>query len=125
MSIAIFAMRKAYLTLKISNINFKLMQLMQQQSTLSNYGNQLGIHQNQAEGELSLAQMSKNPQAYNMAQYKKQGNMMAQFDLKKRSDGVDILKSRLESQLKMAMNELQSVEKGEDAAIKRGIAKYA
>ena len=106
MSIAVFAMRKMFLTLRINDLNFKLMNLSQAQMQLDQKGSEsaLGMLNNNGNDQQAKASQAQIQQSQNQISY---------------------LQKLYESQLKLAQSEVEQVSKGEEQAVKLGTPKYA
>lgn len=126
MSRALFAGRKAFLTQKISDINFQLMQLSQKAMNNSAKGN--AIESKSANTKMQAGKYASvfgQNAAMGFLQNVGKQKMQAMYKLKMSDDQIANMKGRLESQVKSMTQELATIEKGEDAAIKRGTPKYA
>ena len=150
MGYAIFAARKLSLTNRLNQLNFRIMQLSQQQQTLSqtagdmervlsmqySFFNNMGqlamnnMFMQQQTGQkmdpsIFSQVMQQVQQMYMMNSYMDWQASSAMRQVKDRENLIELERKTLETQAKAVQTELQKVEEAEDKAIERSAPKFA
>ena len=143
MGYAMFTMRKQFLTAQLNDINFKLMNLSQQKQELADVGSMLGdkgISQKElynssvgarrwAEGAIMSAGQVGQVQSGSVSgeygwNFSDNASQALNYSLYQQEKRIDTEMNRLQTQLKAKEQELESVNQGEEKAIKRDTPKY-
>lgn len=153
MGYAIFTVRKLMLTNRINRLNFRIMQLSQQQQTLADMSgrmqqqqamqqNMMSLYFNNMRNQSIMASMQQNCGQMNIMDsmaiqnYFNNMQMGTNQMMSMQNDGqlqnvamqenqIELERKNLETQVKAATAELESVEKAEDSQIKASAPKFA